>query len=359
MRRPGGSGQRMVALIRIGCIGAGFIADYHLAGLAAAGGAEVRVIAARTRTRAEALAARFRVPEVADDWRAVPERPDIDAVLILTPDDTHEAIAIGAAEAGKAILLQKPMAPTAAACRRIIAAARAAGVDLQVSFMHRHFEEVVHVQELLASGRLGAVDAVRIRNATPGADWNDWFFSKERVGGGVVLQLGIHGIDLLRHLFGDIETVRAATTLRRGERTLADGRTVRPDNEDNALALYRLAGDALGTHEMSMSEVAGCDRFRLEIYGEKGTAWLRTERGRLALFAPAVTGERGWFVPQLSEPAMGARQHARWLAGLCGEAPPERTAEDGLAAALVAEAIYRSAASGKEEPVAPLDLPPA
>ncbi|MBK7470149.1 MAG: Gfo/Idh/MocA family oxidoreductase [Betaproteobacteria bacterium] len=175
------------------------------------------------------------------------------------------------------------------------AAANAAGVHLQVSFMHRYFEEVVRARALLAEGAIGRPYSLRLRNATPGPDWGAWFYSKARVGGGVVMQLGVHGIDLLRHLCGEIDALSAHTALLRTERALADGTLVHPDNEDHALALYRLASGAIASHEMSMSEVAGCDRFTLEIYGERGTIWLRSGRGPLALHAPQYTGsaERG------------------------------------------------------------------
>lgn len=337
--------------VRVGMIGAGFIAEYHLAGLAAAGGAEVSVLAARTSERAAALARRFGIPDVVTDYRAVLDRRDVDAVVVATPDDTHEAIAVAAAAAGKAILLQKPMARTSAECRRIIAAAREAAVDLQVSFMHRHFEETVRARELLADGRLGPVLAVRMRNATPGPDWGDWFFSRERVPGGVVHQLGVHGIDLLRHLVGEIASVMGALATLRPERRLADGRTVRVENADHAHGLYRFRAGSLGSHEMSLAEVQGCDRFRLELYCAEATVWLRTERGPLAVYAPALTGSREWVVPDLPSRPLGARQHARWLDILRGRVPSDPTAEDGLATLLVSEALQRSAATGREEPV--------
>jgi len=337
--------------VRVGMIGAGYIAGYHLAGLAAAGGAEVRVLVGRTPDRAAALARRFGIPTVVSDYRATLVRTDVDAVVVATPDDTHETIAVAAAEAGKAILLQKPMAPTAAACRRIIQAAERAGVRLSVSFMHRYFEEVLRVRELLAEGKLGPVYAARMRNATPGPDWQAWFFSRARVGGGVVLQLGVHGIDLLRHVVGEIDRVTATVALKRPERTLADGRTVRPDNEDHALATYRFRDGALGSHEMSLAELAGCDRFRLELYCADATVWLRSGRGALALYAPAVTGTRGWLLPELPSRPFGARQHAHWLDVVRGRVPPDDTAQAGLATLLVAEAIYRSAESRREEAV--------
>ncbi len=255
--------------VRIGVIGAGLISTYHLDGLAAAGGADVRVLAARSTARAGPLARRYGIPEVATDWRAVLDRADIDAVLIATPDATHEEIALAAAQAGKAILLQKPMAMSVAQCERILAGAQAAGVDLQVSWMHRHFEEVVRTRELLAAGKLGAVHHIRIRNATPGPH-EPWFFDPAHVAGGVVLQLGVHGIDLIRHLFGAIETVSATTATVQPRRSLPGG-TVTSKVEDEALATYRFQSGVLGSHEMSFCEAADTDRFRLEIYGDAGT----------------------------------------------------------------------------------------
>ena len=339
--------------VRIGMIGAGFIAGYHLDGLRAAGGALVRVIAGRSRDKAAALAARHGIEAVVTDWRAVLARDDIDAVVITTPDDTHPRIAIAAAAAGKHILLQKPMARTACECRHIIAAADAAGVRLQVSFMHRYFEEVVLARQLLADGAIGRPYSMRLRNATPGADWGAWFYQKARVGGGVVMQLGVHGIDLLRHLVGEIEAVSANTALMRTERSLADGSVVHPDNEDHALALYRFESGALATHEMSMSELAGCDRFTLEIYGERGTLWLRSGRGLLALYAPDHTGTRDWMLPALGAAEPGARQHQAFLEFVRGEAAPDDTAAAGLASVLVAEAIYRASVSRREEVIEP------
>ncbi|MBK9608834.1 MAG: Gfo/Idh/MocA family oxidoreductase [Betaproteobacteria bacterium] len=345
------------ARVRIGMIGAGFIAGYHLDGLRAAGGADVRVIAGRGLKNAAALAARHGIADATADWRAVLARDDIDAVVITTPDDTHPEIAIAAAQAGKHILLQKPMARTADECRRIIAAANAAGVHLQVSFMHRYFEETVRTRELLADGAIGRPYALRMRNATPGPDWGAWFYSRARVGGGVVMQLGVHGIDLLRHLCGDIGQLSAQTALLRTERTLADGSVVHPDNEDHALALYRFDSGAIASHEMSMSEVAGCDRFTLEIYGESGTIWLRSGRGPLAIHAPRYTGTKEWVCPTLPAREFGARQHQAFLDIVRGTAAPDTTAADGLASVLVAEAIYQSAELRREVAVGKTEGP--
>jgi predicted dehydrogenase len=339
--------------VGVGMIGAGFIADYHLNGLKAAGGASLRAVAARTLASARGVAARHGIASATDDWRALLARSDIDAVVIATPDATHAEIACAAAAAGKAILLQKPMAPTPAECVAIIEAARAAGVALQVSFMHRYFEEVVCARDFLASGVGGKIYSARIRNATPGPDWSDWFFRREKVGGGVVLQLGVHGIDLVQHMLGPIERLSAVTALLKTERVLADGRRIFPDNEDHALASYRFAGGALGAHEMDFSEAHGTDRFSLAIFCERATLELRGARGALAIWCPDAFDHDGWEAPALPERPFGARHHAAFLDIVRGKAPADDTAEAGLSTLLVAEAIYRSAETGTAQAVRP------
>ena len=333
--------------IGIAVLGAGFIAEYHLGGIAAAVAlpgvprAEVRALVGRSRERAAPLAARFGVADVLTDWRAALDRDDIAAVVICTPDDTHETIAIAAAEAGKAILLQKPMAGSVAACDRIIDAAQRGGVDLQVSFMHRYFAEVIEAKRLIADGAIGRVHSASIRNATPGPDWAEWFFAKDNVTGGVVDQLGVHGIDLALQLLGDIVEVSARADTLMPTRKLRDGRVIPVEVVDTAYATYRLEGGAMVAHQMSMIEARGCDRFRFEIYGTEGTIWLRSERGRLAVFAPERHGD-AWHCPTLEEPAFGALHHRTWLEGVAGVAPRLETAKDALRGMQVVEAIRRS-----------------
>jgi predicted dehydrogenase len=94
---------------------------------------------------------------------------------------------------------------------------------------------------------------------------------------------------------------------------------------------------------MSYTELAGCDRFRLEVYTEHGTVWLRSERGPAAIFAPAVTGAREWIMPSLPQEPFGAAQHRHWLAMVRREEPEDDTPEAGLLTVAIAEEIYRSA----------------
>jgi predicted dehydrogenase len=327
--------------IGVAMLGAGFIAEYHLAGLAATGRADVRTVVARTLTSARKAADRFGVADAGDDLRAALARDDVEAVIVATPDHTHEAVAIAAANAGKAILVQKPLADSVAAAGRIVDAAHAAGIDLQVSFMHRFFDEVVEARRWLGEGAIGRVLSARVRNATPGPDWGDWFFRKASVPHGVADQLGVHGIDLVEQLLAPIRHVSACARIAMPVRTLRDGRRVEVETPDNVVATYTLDDGTLVAHEMSQTEVAGCDRFRMELYGERGTIWLRSERGRFAAYASGGQGD-GWSVPALAATPHGKRLHDAWLAGISGEAPRLTTAHDAMRGMRVVEAMMRS-----------------
>ncbi|GAB5377085.1 MAG: hypothetical protein AcusKO_35470 [Acuticoccus sp.] len=330
--------------VAVAVIGAGVIADYHVGGLKAAGGADLVALVGRDAARTAARAAELGIARAETDLGAVLGDPAIEAVVIATPDATHKVIAIEALRAGKAVMLQKPMAMTSGECHAVMDAASETGRPLTVSFMHRYFAEVSWLRQMLP--RLGKVHAIRQRNATPGADWADWFFSPGAVAGGVVMQLGVHGIDLVQHIFGPIAQTQATMATMKPERRLADGRTVKSPFEDTVFASYTLAGGALVSHEMSFTERAGCDRFRLELYTDAGTVWLRSPRGPAAIFAPDVTGIADWVVPDLDEKPLGAAHHRHWLDVVRGDAPPDDTAEAGFSTLVVAEHIYAAAESG-------------
>lgn len=331
----------------IAIIGAGFISEYHVKGIQAAGGGRICCLVGRqadsTRRRAEELG----IAQVSTDLQAVLGNHEIDAVIITSPDWLHRDHAIASLRAGKSVLLQKPMALDTKECSEILDAAERAGLPLTVSFMHRYFSEVRWLRTLLESDALGNVHNVRIRNATPGADWADWFYTPGKAAGGVVMQLGVHGIDLCQHLFGPIVEISARTATAMPRRRLKDGREITSTLEDNAIASYRLASGTLVSHEMSYTEIAGCDRFRLELYAEKGTVWLRTERGNAAVYAPELTGKEDWVTENVAEEPLGKFHHQYWLDVISGRSPCDDTAEAGRSTTRVAEAIYKSHREGQ------------
>ena len=331
---------------RVALVGAGSIADYHLAGLHAAGAPAVAV-ASRTLAAAQGVAGAHGVPEALDDWRRLLDRRNVDAVIVATPDATHRELACAFLSAGKAVLLQKPMAPTAAEAVLIRDAARASGAVLEVSFMHRHFTEVVRASAMLAEGELGEVLSARVRNATPGPDWTPWFW--RRAGsGGVAAQIGVHGIDLVRHLLSPITSVAALGARRVPVRTMRDGTRVESDVEDHVAAAYLLHGGAAVAHEMSFSDTGVTDRFAMEVHGARGTLAIRGPRGVLALHQGGA-----WWDVAVPADEPGRRQHAEFLDIVAGRRPPSGSDADGLAAQRVIEALAESVATGRRVEVPP------
>ncbi len=332
--------------LQIGIAGGGSIAAYHIDGIRAAGG-RVQALAAGSQASAQQAAARFGIPNACGSWQELLARDDLDAVIIATPDDTHEEIALAAIAARFRVMIQKPVALTSAAALRIVAAGRSAGMPVFTSYMHRHFPETAKWRAMMMGNdsgpdpaSFGPILSVRIRNATPGPDWGGWFYDGAR-SGGVVMQIGIHGIDLIEHLIGPIAEVTAMTALRRVERRLGDGRLIRPTSDDHAFAVYRTADGVIVSHEMCYSEVAGTDRFLLEITCERAKIVFRGPHGALA-----VNAGGGWQAVPVGESAAGAAQHALFSSMISGELPHDASDLAGLQGLLAAEAINASAASG-------------
>ena len=338
-------------LVSVAVVGTGYISDYHINGIRAAGSAVITSLVGRDADKTARRARQLGIAQSCTESSEVFSNPDIDAIVIATPDVTHKTLAIQALEANKCVLLQKPMAMSSDECRTILDAARRSSGSVTVSFMHRYFPEVRWLRERVKQGTFGKIHSVRIRNATPGAGWAEWLYDPNWVAGGVIMQLGIHGIDILQHLFGPITTVSAVSSTMKPSCSLEDGRPVTMQLEDNAAAIYELAEGFNATHEMSWTEVAGCDRFRLEVYFEDGTVWLRTDQSAALLNRGAGSDPTGWQPIELLAEPLGQRHHQHWLDVVRGIAPPDDTATAGLGAVVVAEHMYRSIAEGRRQSI--------
>lgn len=335
--------------LRVGVLGCGFIArTYHVPALQQVEEAEIVAFANPTLSRAVALAETVGLDQDActTDPHTVIERDDVDAVLILSPNDTHRDLAVAAARAGKSALVQKPLARTAAECREMIEAARSAGTVLAAAFPHRYFPEVRLARDYLRKGAIGRLTAIRVRNAGSGSTWSRWFHEAARTGGGAGLDLGVHGIDLFRFWGGEVLEVQSRLAMHVPERPMADAPPMAADNEDNMLALYGLRAGASGSHEVSWTERSPGRRFTALLQGDSGTILVRSGFGPLAIASRRLDNGGQWILPFVAFEPTGVREHRAFVEAALGRAPLDATAEDGLAALQVVEAIYRSARQG-------------
>jgi UDP-N-acetylglucosamine 3-dehydrogenase len=256
----------MSGRVRIGLVGPGLIARRaHLPAHLANADAVVAAIAAGRRERAEAVAAEFGVPRVYDDWRELIAARDIDAVDICAPNHLHAEIAVAAAAAGKHVLVEKPMAVSLAEADGMIAAADRAGVVLMVAHNLRFAPLYREVKRLLDEGAIGRLLAARgfFMHAGPDEFWgaeSDWFWDAGRAGGGSLLDMGIHMVDLMRWYVGEAVTEVSAMT----------SRMLKPSPfEDNAVVLMRFEGGLVASVQSSWSARPQPDR-GLTIHGEEG-----------------------------------------------------------------------------------------
>jgi len=296
-----------------------------------AAGVDITAFASRTPASAEAARERWGSGEAVATWAEALARDDVDAVVIAAPNAQHREIAEAAANAGKHVLVDKPMACSAADADAMIAAADANGVVL-VPFQNTRFAPpFVAAHELVREGAIGSVSGIRAAFGHGGPQaWAPnahWFFERDASGGGCLIDLGVHVIDLVRFVTGD-DIVQVSA--------LVHGQS--GDVETDAQLLVRLGNGAIGSVHASWSSRPGPDH-QLTVVGTDGTLHLDT---RTPLTRFALRGER----ERVDLPADTGSPLEEFLAAVRGERQASVTAYDGRAAVAVVEAAYRSAAAG-------------
>jgi predicted dehydrogenase len=368
--------------IGIGLIGYGMIGKIHTLGYREipliypekAPGIDLAAVCTRSEDTARAAAAGGGYA----GWHTDPEQlirdPAVSVVDCSYPNFEHRRILLAAAAAGKPVYCEKPLALNAAEAREVAAAARQAGIAVGMTFNYRFIPALMRARQMIAAGALG--DIYNFRAGYLHSGYEDptrplsWRLQKRLAGGGALVDLGAHIIDLVRHLLGEFQAVRATTRTYVAERPLQRGAADKGpvDVDDAAWMEARLACGASGTLEASRFATGALDDLNLEIYGEKGALrfqlmdanWLHWYDASKA--GSPIGGERGWTRIETIQSYPGAvlppprsilgwtRTHTEnqyaFLSALAAGRRPEPDIEDGLRAQLVLEAAYASAASG-------------
>lgn len=212
---------------------------------------------------AEEFAREFGARRWYHHWRELLADAEVEAVYIATPVSLHAEQTIAAAEAGKHVLCEKPMALSVAECDRMIAACAANGVKLGIAY-YRHFYPVLQrVKEILAAGTIGVpvlaqVNAFERFNPAPGEP-RYWFVQKENAGGGPMMDFGCHRIEVLLNLLGPIAGVHSSVGQVLFEREV----------EDTAVAVFEFASQTRGV--LSVTHAAWQPQDTLTIFGSAGS----------------------------------------------------------------------------------------
>lgn len=335
-----------------------------------------KVVCARNPQTTKAFAEQWGWEEVEEHWQAVIARDDVDVVDIAAPNNTHHAIALAAAKAGKMIVCEKPLAMNAAEAREMVAAVERSGRPSMVFFNYRRIPAVTLAKQLVDEGRLGRIFHYRARYLQ---DWTInpnlpqggntlWRLDAAAAGSGVTGDLLAHAIDLALWLAGPITQVTAMTETFVKERRLQDDpHTVKPVAIDDACAfLARFANGAMGTFESTRYACGRKNQNTFEINGEKGSLVFDLEDAHQLAFYDHGDGSltrgfrtiqvwdgdhpymKNWWVPGCAIGYEHTFIHAvsDFLHGLERGEKLVPDFRDGLAAQLVCDAVLASAQTG-------------
>jgi predicted dehydrogenase len=328
--------------LRVGVIGTGAISQVvHVPIFAEREDVELVAVADADRHKAEALSQRFDVPMVLDA-DALITHDEIDAVVVCTPNDLHEEMAIAALEAGKDVFVERPLATTSAGAVRVIEVAEKTGRVLVVGMPHRFRPGVVALRSFVAGGELGDVYAVRgswMTRPVPSSR-PSWRQDREVAGGGALVDLGVPALDLCLWLvdFPAIKRVSCVTSP-------ADGPV-----EHAATLMAESEGGIALTLEVSNKLFASEDRYYARVMGTEGSGSLpplevyKQLGGRPLEVTPRQPRPSGG-----ENPYMNAyrRQLDDFVQISTGRREPEPQ-QSQVALMQLVEAAYRAAESGRE-----------
>lgn len=247
--------------INIAVIGAGRIGKLHSEHLASMiAGAELTAIADIDLEAAQETAARFNVPMVVSDYHEILNNPDIEAVVICSPTNTHAQIIQEAAAAGKHIFCEKPIDHDLSKVDQALKAVEKEGVKLMVGFNRRFDPNFRKVREMIAQGKIGAPHILHIISRDPAPPSMEYL----KVSGGIFLDMTIHDFDMARYLMAsEVDEIYVVGAAR------VDPKIGEIGDLDTVIITLRFANGAIGTIDNNRKAVYGYDQ-RVEVFGSKG-----------------------------------------------------------------------------------------
>jgi len=340
---------------RITLLGTGFIGNFYTMTLHDQRRMDrVHAVYSRTQERATTFADQWQIPNRYTDMHKAIEDPDTDTVVIGLPNDLHVEAVLMAAKAGKNVLCTKPLGRTAAEALEMLKAVEKAGV------FGGYLEDLVYCPKTLKAlqavrqGALGDVLWTRSREAHPGPH-SDWFWDEKRSGGGAIVDMGCHCIEIGRNFIG--KAIRPVEVM-----CWADTQVKPIAAEDHAIGLVKYASGAISQFEVSWNYRGGMD-LRDEVAGVEGTIrldhFLRTgfeiftNVGQGGYVAEKAEAEKGWLFPVGDEAhALGyVHMFTDMFEAMDKEKEPMETFYDGYVVNAIMDACYLSAKTKRWEPV--------
>lgn len=343
--------------LRVAVAGVGsFSQRVLIPGLLACPEAEVVAVFGPTAEKTQRLAQEKGIPRAYSSYEQMLDEAQPQAVVVATPNDLHAPMALTAIKRGMAVFSEKPLGLNVAEAREMAEEARAAGVPTAVNFTYRSTNPMRHVYRILQDGRIGkpyhfSIAFWQNTRADPSVPLA-YRMLRER-GGGALMDIGVHMMDLLRWYFGDLVAVSGAKYTAIPERPLPDGGRGKVTADDTASFLVQISGGVVGMVQVSQAAIGRQNYRRVEIFGSDGSVAIEEDR----TFGPEVRfarpGETNFSVEPLPDDLNVAfeefpRFHlTRVVRALRGEKTDWPTFQDGLRAQEAVEAVEESERTGR------------
>ncbi|TYP72449.1 Gfo/Idh/MocA family protein [Paenibacillus methanolicus] len=348
------------ATIKVGIIGLGSISELHLQAYRRIEGVQLVAACDLNGTRAEEKAGKYGIGKVYTDYRELLADSEVDAVSICTWNNSHAEISIAALRAGKHVLVEKPLCRTVEEAERIEEAVRESGKTLQVGFVRRYDANAQLVKQFIDNGDVGGIYYAKAsfirRLGNPGG----WFADPERSGGGPLIDLGVHIIDLCWYLMGRPKPVSVTgnTYKKLGNRShiqhlsfyqAADYDPNVNGVEDMANALIRFENGASLLVDVSFTLHAKKDEFAVRLYGDQGGIEIEpelaivTEKHNTILNIAPQTDNKSIHI---EDAFLNEVRH--FVDSVRAGSKPISPVEDGVAVMRMLCGIYESARTGEE-----------
>lgn len=349
-----------MSVLNIGIIGTGGISEFHLNPYAKHPNANIYAVCDLNGGRAAAAAEKYGASKVFTDYRELLADEIVDAVSICTWNNSHAEISIAALQAGKHVLVEKPLCRTVEEALAVQAAVRASGKILQVGFVRRYDPNARMLHEFAEAGEFGEIYYAKAsyirRLGNPGG----WFSDSERSGGGPLIDLGVHVIDLCWYLMGrpKVKSVSGNTYRKLGNRShirnlsqykAADYDAAKNDVEDMANALIRFENGASLMIDVSFTLHTKSNEGTVKLYGDKGgfeidpAVTIITEKNNTILNIEPQTDSKSFQAEHAFESEIG-----HFIECVLSGAQPLSPVEDGVEMMKILAAIYESAATHAE-----------
>jgi predicted dehydrogenase len=345
--------------IRVGIMGAGAIADDHCQNLMKNKSVELAAVADISPERREQVKKTYGMAKAYENWKDLADDPDIDAVVVALPNSLHAPVSLAAISSGKHVLLEKPFAMNYREAKKVADAAKRKGVVLMVGMNQRYRKESQMLRAIVSRGDLGELYHVKTywyrRMGAP--RFGTWFVNKKLSGGGCLLDIGVHYLDLALYMAGNWSPVSVSGKVygKFGCRGIGEGGWGKSDR--NARIAFDVEDFAVGlihfkngmTLELNVSWVIhqeAPNRNNVELFGAEAGASFAP----LTIFRPS-TVPGGYDAVQIQDVKLDHRydnRQSNWVDAILGVDKPLCTVEQSLVVQKILDAIYESSRTGRD-----------